>query len=385
MSSCRRGIVAALALGLVVAVAPAAQAAPTVQVIDLGTLADDGTSGSSRATDVSDEDQVVGLSTVEDGRWHAFLWESGTMTDLVPDSRGSAASAVSRRNGWVIGSYTAPDDTWGRFLWHEGTLTDIGSVGGDAIHPTSVNSQGVVGGEADRSDGGLRAILWKRGEVTDLGAAADCPGTSRLGGLNDRGEAAFVCYLPDGGATAHVWRNGRVRDLPVPDGYRGAYVGDINARGDVVGSAEDESFALHAVVWRRGRMVDLGLTDVQIQQFNDRGDLVGVTGFGESARGFLLRGDAGRFDLGPSVGELTGLNDRRQVSYNGGLVTELGLRGYLWQDGETVGLPLPPGVSPEAQSVTGGLTDGGSVAGTAWDSESDIVTEGWRAVLWVTS
>jgi len=97
-----------LAVGLALAVATAGHAMAAEFVIsDLGTLG--GTF--SIATGVNDLGQVVGYSATADGATHAFLWQSGTMTDLgtLRAAAGESHATGINRLGQVVGYSTAAD------------------------------------------------------------------------------------------------------------------------------------------------------------------------------------------------------------------------------------------------------------------------------------
>lgn len=153
---------------------------------------------------------------------------------------------------------------------------------------------------------------------------------------------------------------------------------DINGRRDIVGGSEGPN-GQRAVLWRGGRIIDLGVLDGGVSSvayaINDRGQVVGTsrTAAGE-LRGFLWQNGVMR-DLGIDGGVMPlDINNRGQVvgSLDFG---DSGARAqaFLWQDGVVMRLPAP-GLTSAAIAVN----DRSEVVGsyTAGDDE------GSRAVRW---
>src|SRR4029453_18429257 len=83
--------------------------------------------------------------------------------------------------------------------------------------------------------------------VTDLGTLPGAADSTAMG-VNDRGDV-----VGQSGAHAVLWRHGRIVDLGTLGGSYSAAV-DVNERGDVVGYSEvAEDAGYHPFLWRRGR------------------------------------------------------------------------------------------------------------------------------------
>ena len=115
-------------LFLVLAVAGATAAPPSVTATDLGTLGGD----RSFASAVNDNGQVVGNAqvTVGSGQSHAFMWtQAGGMVELPSIGGGDEPSAISD-SGQVVGrAFAASSGQYHAFSWTQaGGMVDIGTL-----------------------------------------------------------------------------------------------------------------------------------------------------------------------------------------------------------------------------------------------------------------
>jgi len=169
------------ALGLLALLAGGPAVAQGYTITDLGTLGPLGTM--SAASGINDHGQVVGSAGVALIRWeagpygdgiftqpiHAFLWQSGAMTDLVAQlGVSSYASAVSS-DGRAAGEATLLNDH--AALWENGGLFDLGTLGGQNSQAFGVNAAGQVVGQWEIAhQNGPHAFLWENGVMQDLNA-----------------------------------------------------------------------------------------------------------------------------------------------------------------------------------------------------------------------
>lgn len=242
---------------------------------------------SSSASDINEGGQIVGSSLTSDGfpYSHAFLWESGEMTDLGPLPEDSVSSARSINddgtvlvvgisgeasgpydavvwengapmslgiNGWaedindkrqIVGGYLN-DQAW---LWDSGKITYLGTLAeNQASVATSINNLTQVVGYAQTASYLEEAFIWEDGTMNNL---ENLPGSfSQAFGINDLGmvvgraggDSPNICY-------PFVWENGSVTWLG--EVYGSAY--DINSKGQAVGlfSFSGEGYHEHAFVW----------------------------------------------------------------------------------------------------------------------------------------
>ena len=99
-------------------VPPARRAHPCLwrdgKALDLGLVYGD----SGKAVALNDRDQVIGVSRTGRGPFHAFVWESGKMTDLgtLPGGNESQALAINNR-GQIVGWSETKTGSQHAVLW----------------------------------------------------------------------------------------------------------------------------------------------------------------------------------------------------------------------------------------------------------------------------
>src|SRR5205823_10294181 len=91
---------------------------------DLGALA---SNQNSYAWAINDSGAVVGYSGANDGQYHAFLYESGTMSDLGTGSGlSSTADAINNRGQVLVGIQNAQSGD--AFLYHDGVMEKLSDL-----------------------------------------------------------------------------------------------------------------------------------------------------------------------------------------------------------------------------------------------------------------
>jgi probable HAF family extracellular repeat protein len=227
------------------------------------------------------------------------------------------------------------------FEWADGRLTDLGTLGGQFSGARAINDRGQAVGYAQNADpdpvnGAIHAALWDRGALHDLGTL---PGTlfSDAWGVNDRGQVTGWAFTDDPetnpvtsppNSHAFFWEGGVLTDLPLPAGFKNAFGGAINDRGQVAGYAADDASA-HPLVWQRqaGRFqvtdvgIPAGYLGGALRAINNGGEVAGLARWADaSVHAFVWRPDAhGGYqptDLGGLGGpdaEPRDINDRGQV------------------------------------------------------------------------
>jgi probable HAF family extracellular repeat protein len=189
---------------------------------------------------------------------HAFLWESGKMTDL--GSLGgikSWAVAINEEDQIVGESLTRrlnPDRH--AFLWQTGKMTDLSTLGGRDSDAVSINNSGQIVGysQTGEPEGVWHALLWENGTMHDLGAPGGKGTWSTARAINNRGQVIIEgntsvdAESHPQGRRAFVWQSETTIDLPTLGGKE-SHPSAINDRGQIVGTSTTRDDVTHAVLW----------------------------------------------------------------------------------------------------------------------------------------
>jgi probable HAF family extracellular repeat protein len=181
--------------------------------VDLGNLGGDETI----AYALNDSGQVVGHSTTIDRQTRAFLYDSGTLTEVNIRPQFASDAFGINASGQVVGAI-ALAGTYHGFLYDAGSLTDLGTLGGRDSAATAINDSGEIVGRASTTLGSIvqHAFSYSDGRMTDLGT---------LGGTLSAANAI----------NASGWITG---DAPVPAyislGLRQSITRDKSPGGDLI-------------------------------------------------------------------------------------------------------------------------------------------------------
>jgi probable HAF family extracellular repeat protein len=276
--------------------------------------------------DISERGQVVGT---DQAAQRAFSWSDGEFSWLEPEGVDSSAAAVNDR-GQVAGSRGVLPTPLDVVAWQGDDLEVVESPWGPRGVPTDVNERGqaLLGRTVWQIGGGIT-------ELGTLGAATDVYTQGMV--INERGQVAGQAQTAEGDLHAFLWQRGRMRDLGTLGGAW-SYVTQsevdtsrvLNERGHVVGYSETADRRPHAFLWRDGEMADLGTlggyvsTAVAINRHDQ------VVGYSETAMGawdaFLWQ-DGRMIDLSagdPGSSSAVDINDRGQI------VGAIGSRSVMW-------------------------------------------------------
>ena len=107
----------------------------------------------------------------------------------------------------------------------------------------------------------IHGFLWRSGQMTDLGAlsgqvASEARAINNTGVIAGKSNIFPVVWKYD---IANPNRAPRIQQLPIPAGFFSATTTAVNDSGDVVGYAGSPNIDSHAVLWRNGMAIDLGV------------------------------------------------------------------------------------------------------------------------------
>jgi probable HAF family extracellular repeat protein len=254
---------------------------------------------------------VVGGFRDSSGVTHAYIYSGGAFTTVdIPGASSTAGSGINSV-GDIVGKYTAGGVQHGFLLSSpilSYSVTDLGTLpGGSFSQGAFIANSGLIAGISDVPGGVQHAALFQFGSVLDI-APSDLRGVnSGAFGVNPSGVVDgstetnvadpngedFCAYGTHRACKAFLWQNGATTLLPTLGGNN-ATVGNINRRGQVIGTAEKnvmdrncpapQVLQYEAVIWgpRQGGIRELaplpGDTVGEALWINDNGQAAGMSG-----------------------------------------------------------------------------------------------------------
>jgi len=287
---------------------------------------------------LNDSGQVVGsyhidFTTISE----AFLWDSGTLSNLNRGGQNQAFANDINNSGAVAGQIGRPGP-WSAVSWNmSGTIADIDSLG-QYSNAWGINNAGVVvGGIQDGPTGTswARAFRWSSSDgltMLDTNPASGSYGWA----INENGTVAGELMN-----TACTWDvTGAYQPLGTLGGlFSMAY--DINDAGWVVGYAEDIARTERPALWHDGTSQALVGGNGAAEAINNAGVAVGYS----SSRAFLWEG--GNAQYLDDIASVPGwkFDTAEDINENGWIVG----RGTL--NGEMRGYLLKPVPTPEPSTA----------------------------------
>jgi uncharacterized membrane protein len=188
---------------------------------------------------------------------HGFLLRRGTFTTIdPPDSRFTNVLGINRR-GEIVGRYCTvlpctPDKRHG-FLLSGAAFTMIDFPGAVGTNAWGINNRGEIVGGYQGTDGKSHVYRLRESQfkTIDFPGAVDTAHAGTKGGINARGEIVSYycvvepCRFEDDSQHGFLLSHGEfTTTMDFPKGHVTAGFG-INARGDIVGSYNDDSGTEH--------------------------------------------------------------------------------------------------------------------------------------------
>ena len=312
-------LTAAAGLSALAAATPAS-AATTYTITDLGSLGDGITHGlainasgqvtgdsvlAKEVTVPCPPQQYGGPKTCFTHPDHAFLWSSGTMTDLGTLGKGLDSQGVAiNDSGQVVGGSS------GSFPGNPFESNGNGK-GMTALRSTTlaqargINDSGQVAGECGWVVAPeLNACVVSNGTATNL---PDCANGIAVA-INNNGEAVGQCG--DNNALGLVWTNDTPTALATLGGTAATPTA-INNLGQVVGTSATSTGSVDGALWSNGTVTDLG-SNFWPAAINDSGVIVGrqfvySNGTLQDLNNLIPAGS------GYQIESATGINDNGQI------------------------------------------------------------------------
>jgi probable HAF family extracellular repeat protein len=304
--------------------------------------------------------------------------------------------------GQTVGSAATPVQT--TYI-----LTDLGTLGGPFGVAHDIDASSQINGFALLPDGSQHAFFRAKGATTNLDLGT-------LGGVNSDSSFRSSEIQVAGGAEtaegdplkqnswgdgtnlitrAYLWQNGVMTNLGTLGGIN-SYANGINARGQVVGQAQNAALdatcaslgykiqQVRSALWESGEIQELlplsGDASAFALSINDNGQAVGFSspGFCSPVTRVALWENGTVTELrslgGATNNWATNISNLGQVVGFSDLPGDISQHAFLWQNGVTTDLGTLPG---DTGSFAAGINNQGQVTGGSFDEFGNE-----RAFLW---
>ena len=126
-----------------------------------GVLKNLGTLGGnfSSASELNRHGHVVGISTLANGKYRAFIYKAGAMRNLGVPGVLSIARGINDA-GYVVGQRQTATNDFRAFIWRGGVMTNLPSLGGRYSDAMDINPDGWIAGLSRTATDGPFATLW---------------------------------------------------------------------------------------------------------------------------------------------------------------------------------------------------------------------------------
>ena len=246
---------------------------------------------------VNDNGAMAGTESINQNIYFGVCWDStGQAFGLPPmagvdpfyGSRHTKAHGINNL-GQIVGAgkESAPNYFLHAVLWQnkDTPAQDLGFLGKGAYVDYSeafgINDLGHVVGNSALGTA-TRGFLWRDGHMIDLGALSGQV-VSEASAVNNTGLVVGKCNLYPVTWTYDVANSSStpaIRQLPIPSGFFSATPTAVNDSDDVTGYAGSPNIDAHAILWRDGQAIDLGVWPgghySVVEGINNLGQIVGT-------------------------------------------------------------------------------------------------------------
>ncbi|MDX1413833.1 MAG: hypothetical protein R3293_06555 [Candidatus Promineifilaceae bacterium] len=263
-------------------------------ISDLGTLG----GPESYATDINNEGQIIGNSTISDGGpSKAFLWEEGTMISLTVSTAVTTHAYAINDLGWVAGAAVSGENEaqnqW-PIIWANDTYTQLATISETMGTARAVNELGLIAGNSI-SESNNHLFIWQDSALSNSVPISD--GIAWVNGINESNQLVGYIHDLQGKDQAFLWATGTFTPLGSLGGTS-SIAHEINDLDQIVGSSYlSDEITSHAFLWENGSMTDLGtLANVssegsQALGVNNEGVIVGSAQVGQEHHAVIWKND----------------------------------------------------------------------------------------------
>ena len=270
-----------------------------------------------------------------------------TVVDLTPGSIG-IANGISP-NGTVVGCTVAGSQTQA-FAYANGQMRMLPAPAGSASCALVVNDNGVIAG---RIDGEI--TIWDGTGAHGLGVKGNVTGIDESGAIVGGMEDGTTNANGGKNTRAFLWSNGVFTDLGAPSGW--AYAIGINHGRQVAVFANGELF-----MYQNGVLRDLGASVFSGSGFNDRGEIVGATRFGQAGQdAYIYDGTVHQIAGAVVDGGAVAINNLGQV-----LVSGEGTYGGIVDGGQQYSLDKLAAMAGGSATTTWHHMEGKAINDRGW-------------------